>query len=166
MSPEQVKGLKLDRRADLFSLGIVFHELLTGRRLFHRENQLAILHAVTEDPIPPVGPDVPEAIAKIVGGLLQRDPDDRPNSAADVREELLRVLAGMKYDEARVERHAARYLAHLFPRPEVKEEPPTPAPIAMMIPPEPPAKPARTVSPVMITAAAVVILVVTWLLVT
>jgi len=169
MAPEQVKGLPLDRRADLFSLGIVAHELLTGRRLFQRDNQLATLHAVTEDPIPAVRqivPDVPEALDGIVGRLLLRDRDDRLGHAGDLRQELLAVLADLKYDEARVERHVARFLAHVFPRPEVREEPPTPPPIAALAPVPAPARPARGVSPLVITAVLAAIALVTWLLAT
>ncbi|MEQ8977346.1 MAG: serine/threonine-protein kinase, partial [Deltaproteobacteria bacterium] len=69
MSPEQCMGTSLDRRSDLFSLGVVLYELTTGRRLFHFERSHDILEAITEAPIPPPSQVVrgyPKALEAIV----------------------------------------------------------------------------------------------------
>ena len=52
MAPEQIQGEKLDARADIFSLGVVLFETTTGKRLFKRDSELAVLNAVLSDPIP------------------------------------------------------------------------------------------------------------------
>jgi serine/threonine-protein kinase len=85
MSPEQCRGDPLDRRTDLFSLGAVFFELVSGRRLFQRQTDLMTLKAITEEPIPfarEVQPDVPEEVSAFVYRCLARDRDARFATAA------------------------------------------------------------------------------------
>jgi len=97
MSPEQCRGHELDGRSDLFALGVVFHELLTGRRLFARDSYMASLRAITEEEIAPpsqVRAGVPAELDAIVMKLLEREPEDRIASADLVAEELERWLAG------------------------------------------------------------------------
>jgi serine/threonine-protein kinase len=80
MSPEQVRGRALDGRSDLFSLGIVLHELVTGQRLFQRDNQMATIKAVTEGDIPApssIGVALPPEVDAIVMRCLERSPDAR-----------------------------------------------------------------------------------------
>ncbi len=96
MSPEQARAQPLDRRSDLFSLGVVAWELVTGRRLFHRRNELDMLRAVQMCDVPPlatVRPDVPPALAAAIGKALQPDPEDRWATAADLAAALLAWLA-------------------------------------------------------------------------
>lgn len=84
-SPEQCADKDLDRRSDVFSLGVVAWETLTTRRLFHAENPLAVLERVTRMPIPPahaVNPAVPPAISDVVATALQRERDARYPTAA------------------------------------------------------------------------------------
>ena len=97
MSPEQCRGHELDGRSDLFALGVVFHELLTGRRLFARDSYMASLRAITEEEIAPpstVRAGVPAELDAIVMKLLEREPEERIASAELVAEELERWLAG------------------------------------------------------------------------
>ena len=89
LSPEQCRGARVDRRSDLFSLGIVMWEMLTGARLYRRasdfENMTAIVH---EPPRPPssLRSDVPRAIDDIVMRLLAKSVADRFQTAGDVVE--------------------------------------------------------------------------------
>ncbi len=95
MSPEQCRGEQLDRRSDVFSLGTVLYELTTLRRLFKRPNELQVMRAITEEPIPrPTRelPDYPRVLEDICVRALARDPDDRYASAAEMREDLLKAL--------------------------------------------------------------------------
>jgi len=80
MSPEQVGGAQLDHRSDIFSLGAIFYELLTGVRPFQGANTLARLHAVLNDPIVPVrtlNPAIPEEVDAIVRKALERPLENR-----------------------------------------------------------------------------------------
>jgi len=92
LSPEQLLGTKVDGRADLYSLGIVMYECLTGRVPFQGDTGAAValarLHSVPIDPRR-VKADVPPVLAETVMRALERDPDDRFNSAADLRAALL-----------------------------------------------------------------------------
>jgi eukaryotic-like serine/threonine-protein kinase len=79
MSPEQAAGAPVDRRSDVFSLGIVLWEALSGRRLFRRETDLAVMRAISDDPIPrPSGPrPIAPRLEHIVMTALERAPEDR-----------------------------------------------------------------------------------------
>src|SRR5262249_292024 len=77
VSPEQAAGRPVDPRSDVFSLGVVLHELLTGMRIFKRDNELAVLRAITDEPIPAprsFRPEIPAALDAIVTRALERDP--------------------------------------------------------------------------------------------
>ena len=76
MAPEQIRGEAVDPRADVFSMGTVLWEALTGERLFRRDSDYQIWIAVTEDPIPTVTsrrPGLPPRIDAVVGRALERD---------------------------------------------------------------------------------------------
>ena len=96
MSPEQCRGKHVDRRSDVFSLGIVLHELLTGRRLFKRDNHIASIRAITEEAVPlpsQLRPELPLEIDAIVLKALSRDVDERFASALDFHLALEACLA-------------------------------------------------------------------------
>jgi hypothetical protein len=87
LSPEQCESTTIDRRSDLFALGIVLHEMLTGRRLFDRETDFnAMLAITTEDVAPPSAtrPEVPRAVDALVMKALARSPDARFATAAEM----------------------------------------------------------------------------------
>ncbi len=90
-SPEQCADKNIDRRSDVFSLGVVAWETLTTRRLFHAENPLAVLERVTRMEIPPahaVNPAVPPAVSAVVARALERDRDLRFSTAAEFAQAL------------------------------------------------------------------------------
>ena len=91
MSPEQAIGKELDNRTDLFSLGTIFHELLTGQRLFHKGNPGQEMAAVYEGEIPlpsKVNRRVPRALDTVVMKILERKIDKRYQTALDLIRDL------------------------------------------------------------------------------
>jgi serine/threonine-protein kinase len=91
MSPEQVLGNPVDRRADVFSLGVVLFELLTAQRLFWRDSEYKMFQAIVEDPIPSLlelRPGLSPPVAHVALRALSRDPDRRFPSARDMGEAL------------------------------------------------------------------------------
>jgi serine/threonine-protein kinase len=80
MAPEQLRGATVDRRADVFALGVVLYEMLALRRLFQRKTDYLTFRAVMEQPIIDVRryrPDCPDPLAAALGRALDRDPDNR-----------------------------------------------------------------------------------------
>ena len=87
MAPEQVRGEAADPRSDVFALGCVLYEMLTGERSFHRATPAETLAAVLHDEPPPpttLTPDIPAGIDRVVMRCLEKEPGERFQSAADV----------------------------------------------------------------------------------
>jgi TolB-like protein len=97
MSPEQVEGRPLDPRSDLFSLGVIFYELLSGDRPFKGASSPALMSAILRDTPPPITEkrhDVPEALERLIGRLIEKRPEDRVQTARDVVNELRHIKDG------------------------------------------------------------------------
>ncbi len=93
MSPEQVNGEEVDGRSDIWALGTVIYEMLTGRRAFAAEHERAILLSIlSHDPTPPesVRPDLPAELARIIRRCLKRDVAKRYQSATELLADLRR----------------------------------------------------------------------------
>lgn len=93
MSPEQLRGLALDARSDLFSLGLVVYEMATGRPAFAGESGVVIAAAILhETPLPPrhLRDDLPQRLEDIILKTIEKDPRDRAQSAAELRADLRR----------------------------------------------------------------------------
>jgi eukaryotic-like serine/threonine-protein kinase len=91
MSPEQVEGQELDARSDIFSLGAVLYEMLTGQRAFAGSTSTSVIAAVLErnpHPVSMLLPTSPPALDRIVKTCLAKNPDERWRSAADIRLQL------------------------------------------------------------------------------
>ncbi len=96
MSPEQVRGLPIDPRSDIFAVGTCMYEMLTSDRLFMGESDFSTLEKVRNAdvrPIQSVVRDIPPQLAQIVMQALQREPADRPQSGAELQELLMKFLA-------------------------------------------------------------------------
>jgi len=90
MSPEQVSGRAIDHRTDIFSLGVVLHEMCTGKRPFTGQSSAELTSAILRDDPPPVTDarsDLPADLARIIHRCLEKDPRHRMQTARDVSNE-------------------------------------------------------------------------------
>ncbi|MCA9686688.1 MAG: serine/threonine protein kinase, partial [Myxococcales bacterium] len=130
MSPEQAWGRVVDARSDIFSLGAVLFEMLTGRRLFAGESEISVLESVRDCRIESprsLNPAIPDGVDKVVMKALAGEPDDRYQTAGEMQKDLERVLYGL--DPTPNERDLAVYLRSLF-----DDAPATPLPPATAAP--------------------------------
>ncbi len=93
MAPEQIQGKEVDHRADIFSLGVVFYEMLTRRKPFQGENLTAVTHKIVYEPFTPAEEiirDLPPGLTAIMARCLEKDPNRRYPRAAEIAAELRR----------------------------------------------------------------------------
>ena len=114
MAPEQTEGDDVDHRIDIFSCGIVLHEVLTGRRLFKGQNDVLTIERVRRCEVPPPSqqnPMVPPELDAIILRALARDRDQRWATAADMADALDDVVHAARFQPT----HLAQLLHDLFP---------------------------------------------------
>ncbi len=104
MSPEQIRGLPLDRRSDVFAIGVCLYEMLTGERLFVGDSDFSVLEKVRKvEVLPPshFNRKIPDALEKIVMKSLAKDVDDRYSYASELGEDLRKFLYTSGYSFGR-----------------------------------------------------------------
>jgi class 3 adenylate cyclase/tetratricopeptide (TPR) repeat protein len=99
MSPEQVRGKPVDHRTDIFSIGIIFFELLTGKRPFSGETQADLISTIVRDApaeLADIRSKIPRQLRRIIRLCLEKEPDDRYQSATELRQALEEAMAELK----------------------------------------------------------------------
>jgi serine/threonine-protein kinase len=115
MSPEQIRTVPLDARSDVFALGIVLWEILVGRRLFKRENELAIMTDILEGEVRPpseLRPEIPRELDEIVLKALEKDRRKRYGSAQELQLALEKYLASTPEPPTSV--HVSQFMMRMF----------------------------------------------------
>ncbi len=115
MSPEQIRGLNLDGRADIFAIGVVLYEMCTGERGFSADSEFSLLEMVRNVEIKPptiVNRDIPAELERIIYKALAKDREHRYQTGAELKEELERFLIMKGKPPSRQD--LARYLKENF----------------------------------------------------
>jgi len=134
MSPEQAGGRPVDHRSDLFALGGVLYEMLTGRAPFRGDNLLDTLrriHSEAPEPLAVLRPDLPPPLVELVESLLAKDPADRPGNAHMVADALerLRTQGALRHLDPALPQGIEDLPTGEWPAPQESDPTPTPGPI-------------------------------------
>jgi serine/threonine protein kinase len=123
MSPEQVRGLPIDRRSDLFAVGVILYEMLTGEKLFVGESDFSTLEKVRNAEVPPprgLNPAIPEGLERVVMKALAREAEDRYQWASELQEDLMRFL--VQGDVIYASKHLSNFMKEAFAEDLLREE--------------------------------------------
>lgn len=178
LAPEQIRLEEPDRRSDLFSLGVVIFEMLSGERLYKRADAGANMRAIVEEPVPDVGElrgDVPDELVRLLFELLAKSRDARPPHAGEVANRLESILAARIQEEDAVsvaeyvelvaseaKQEQARVLAEAMEEAERTEIRTPSRGSGTPIPPAPPSRPGRAKA--LIASLVVALIGAVWLL--
>jgi len=138
MSPEQIRGMPLDARTDVFSTGIILHEMLTTEKLFRGDTEFALMEKVRKAEVPPpsnFNRRVTPELDAIVFKALARDVADRYQSAAELARDLDGLIEGYRFDP----KELRQFMRQMFRKEYAKEKEETQLALAVHQP-----EPART----------------------
>ena len=110
MSPEQIQGHRIDARSDIFSLGVLFYELLSGRRAFAGTSKLSTVAAILRDSPSPIDRGLPPRLTGAIDRCLAKNPGDRYQTVAALHAELASIRAARSASRSRVPMIAAAVL--------------------------------------------------------
>ena len=111
MAPEQLQGKEnVDSRADIFSFGCVVYEMLTGKRAFDGSNAASVIAAILERPAPSVTEVAPAALDRVLKKCLAKDPEERWQTARDLKDELVWIAAGGTESPGRAKAYPAGWI--------------------------------------------------------
>ena len=116
MAPELIRGEKLDRRVDLFSMGVVIYRMLLGRMPFEGDNHAQLINSIIrKEPRPPreIKPDLPEELERIILKCLEKDRQKRYQHAGEIQIDLEGYLLGS--GTVVMPFHLSQYMAQIFP---------------------------------------------------
>lgn len=123
MSPEQIMGKSLDHRSDLFSLGVVLYEWLTGKKLFSAKHDVDVLRNVMEGKIYPPSyfrQEVPKAVEEIVMKALERNRQQRYQSAWEMQFDIRQFLSNHEFNPSNI--HLSNFIRQIFAEDIQKDE--------------------------------------------
>ena len=123
MSPEQAKGKVLDQRSDIFSLGIILYEWVTGYRLFNGENEMAILKQIIDERIYPPSyfrEEIPPEVEAILMRALEKDRKNRYQNAREMQLDIHQVLSKSEFSPSSA--HLAAFMEQMFSKELAQEQ--------------------------------------------
>jgi eukaryotic-like serine/threonine-protein kinase len=121
MSPEQIRGMPLDARTDVFSAGIILHEMLTTEKLFRGDTEFALMEKVRKAEVPPPSKfnrRVTDKLDEIVLRALARDVSDRYQTAAELRADLDALIEGYRFNP----KELRQFMQQLFRKESTREQ--------------------------------------------
>jgi serine/threonine-protein kinase len=125
MSPEQCKGVDLTHVSDLYSLGVILYEALTGDVPFDSETPLSVLQKHLTEPVPSLRefrPDLPASFDRMISKALAKEPEDRFQTAIEMSEALAQSIAEVETDKEPVEGESKPVDSTMKPTVEIEEE--------------------------------------------
>ena len=142
MAPEQIRGDEIDRRTDLWAVGAVLYQLLSGTKPFEGKPLARLLTAISQTPHVPLqqrAPTVPKSVSDLVDRLLAKPRDARPSSAGIVRDELRAILGADSSASTKARLAEDEYEETIFmvAPPQAKTGAPASAPPPVAVPPLP-----------------------------